>query len=153
MMFGAVLFIALKAKRMIDPREEWFVKNFIIANKQMRWMEALTSPKRNRFLVRLADEKDFNPNYMTAIDHALRTAGQIAPILRSLGSGSTFRAISQWSELDARELELEEALELAVGIGLGSILVSNTLKLAYFEKELPGYRWLLIPPKKQPSIL
>ena len=102
----------------------------------------LASPKRRRdFLKELPHFKWLEPAYCKAIPPANHKPKDIAKILLAKGSGQNCWAISEATELDGRQLLLEEALEEIVGRELGTFLSCVPGKLAYFEDE--EERWIL----------
>jgi hypothetical protein len=54
--------------------------------------------------------------------------------------------MSESKDLDDREIELEEALDLIIGLGSGALLSCIPGRLAYFEGEGPSDRCVLYRP-------
>ena len=73
---------------------------------------------------------------------ALSTA-RILGLLRSHGAPTECYLISESSDLDGRALPLEEALGEIIGRGMGTLVSCIPGRLAYFEGESPGERYLL----------
>jgi hypothetical protein len=69
-------------------------------------------------------------------------APDIAKLLRARGAPETCWAVSEWKLLDGREMSLDEALQQVVGSGMGTLLSCIPGRLAYYESEEPGERWI-----------
>jgi hypothetical protein len=69
----------------------------------------------------------------------LSNSTNILELLRMKGAGPTCWVISEDSDLDAREMDLHEALKKTIGRGMGTILSCVPGKLAYFEDEEDRY--------------
>ncbi len=70
-------------------------------------------------------------------------APEIARLLADLGAPETCWAVSDWPALDRRELSLMDALKEVVGSGMGTLLSCVPGRLAYYEGEEMGERWIL----------
>jgi hypothetical protein len=122
------------------------IKAFVVRGRQERFLHLLANPKRRKkFLDELGHFRWFDPRFATAVpwkvDPTLSLWGRhlqgianITQSLRSKGARETCWAISQRRGIDGQELELNAAVEAAVG-GIGSILCCVPGKLAYFNGE------------------
>lgn len=129
----------------LDAHESNFIQSFVDVDRRKRWAEALVNKrKRNLFLIRLADSRDFIKIHMHPINPSPRTYKELLVQLKILKTQELCHIISQYSALDGCKLELQEAIRRVFGIGLGSIVSCVPGKLAYFEGEMPKDRWLLI---------
>jgi hypothetical protein len=123
--------------------EEELVKAFILPERRERYLSLLTSRKgRKKFLERLSH------NVSTELDsrfahHIDGTAKAIEEKLKKKGATDTCYVLSEDSNLDGREMPLADALEETVGYGSGTFLSCIPGKLAYFEGEDRGERYLL----------
>ena len=123
--------------------EAEIVKAFIVKDRRERYLSLLSSPKgRKKFIERLphgiSDELD--PRYAQRIDGS---ASQIEHLLRRKGAPEICYVISEDGGLDGREMPLLEALEETVGRGMGTLISCVPGKLAYFEAEDIGERYIL----------
>jgi hypothetical protein len=124
--------------------EEAFVRSFIVAEKQARYIEQLASPKRRRQLLdRLDHALDYDPAFAIRIPPSQQKPASIETLLRKKGAGDICHTISSSSDWDAREMPLAEALELVVGSGMGTVLSCVPGRLAYYEAEDMSERYLL----------
>lgn len=124
--------------------EDAFIRAFIIADKQERYVELLASPKRRHgFLDRLNHHLDYDPAFATSIPPAQQTASGIERLLRQRGATDMCHTISCHEAWDARELRLRDALDLIVGFSMGTILCCIPGKLAYYEGEDRSSRYIL----------
>jgi hypothetical protein len=116
--------------------EEATIKAFVIPSRQQRYLDFLTRPKRRpSFTTELAHFKALNPDYAKSIPPAQHDTFSIAKLLASKGAGRKCWVISENTELDAQEMDLETALRATVGRGMGTIISCIPGRLAYFENE------------------
>ncbi len=128
----------------MHEREKAFVKAFIIREKQPRYLELLASPKRrSRFLDRLSHALDFNPVFAIHVAPSAQTAEIIAGLLRQKGAPDTCSVISTQEEWDGREMALTDALDAIGGGNVGTVLCCVPGRLAYYEAEGLGERYVL----------
>jgi hypothetical protein len=127
--------------------EEVIIRAFVRSDRRPRYLELIKSAKkRRRFLRALNHVIELDPRYSTRLENNMHTAQQIALLLREKGASDLCYAVSENSELDGRELPLVEALEQVVGFGMGSFLSCVPGRLAYFEGEDPGERYICERP-------
>ncbi len=116
--------------------EEAAVKAFIRPNRQERYLGFLSNPKRrNSFTSELGHFKALDPKCLVAIPPSQQNPSSVADLLAAKGAGSRCWVISENSKLDARELDLREALDETIGRGMGTIISCVAGKLGYFEDE------------------
>lgn len=127
--------------------EQGAVLAFVQQNQQERLLGFLANPKsRRKFTDSLAHFRWFDERFATSIPWKVDSNGKlwerhvqgienIYKLLRSKGAGPTCWAISEDSEIDARELDLRAALEHVNGRQIGTILSCIPGKLAFFEGE------------------
>ena len=124
--------------------EDAFPRAFIVGDKQERYLELLASPRRRRgFLDRLNHHLDYEPAFATLVPAGEQTASGIERLLRQRGAPDMCHTISCHADWDARELPLHEALDLIVGLSMGTILCCIPGKLAYYETEDRSRRYIL----------
>ncbi len=129
------------------PHEQATIKAFVIRARQERCLYLLGDPKRRRkFLAELGHFRWLDRKYVTVApwnpdpnlslwERHLDGINKIHKLLQSKGAGNTCWAISQNGEIDARELQLDEALENAIDSDSGTILSCIPGRLAYFKDE------------------
>jgi len=124
--------------------ETAFIKSFVLPEKQSRWLELLSNPKRRHiFLHRLADDRDLDAKFRLDLIPSQQNLEGIELILRQNGAPAKCHVISEASDIDGKEMMLREAIEEVLGYGLGSILSCIAGRLAYYEGEGPGDRYVL----------
>jgi hypothetical protein len=124
--------------------EEAFVRAFIVTDKQSRYITMLGSPKRRRdFLDRLNRQLDYDASFATTVPAGEQTSSAIVRLLTQRGAPSSCHVISSDPKLDGRDLPLSEALDHVVGSGLGTVLSCIPGRLAYYEAEDAGERYIL----------
>ncbi len=124
--------------------EEAFVRAFVTADKQQRYIDLLASPKRRgEVLARLDHHFELNPATAFLIPRADQSALSIERLLRQYGAPDHCHLISSSRDLDAVNLPLREALESIVGRGVGTIVCCIPGALAYYEAEDQGQRFVL----------
>lgn len=126
--------------------EVQFIRAFVIPARQDRFLEFINSKRGRSKFTRELDHNYTNvisQEFLTHIPKAQRTPGGIAQLLRSKNAPETCHIISSNHELDSTERPLSLALEKTVGRGFGTVVSCIPGKLAYFEAEDPGERFIL----------
>lgn len=142
-----------RARRSTQPsghtteHEQAFVRAFIVADKQERYLTKLASSRRRRDITqRLYHNLDYDPRYVAQVPAREQTAQDILALLRKLGAPESCHAIAADIELDGKDLPLEKALERVVGVVDGAILSCVPGVLAYYESEDLKGRYILSRP-------
>jgi hypothetical protein len=128
----------MRSDEMTDSvnHEEALVRAFIPTQRQERFLEIIAKPKkRAKLLTELAHFKALNPKFMVAIPSNQRNACELAKLLRAKGAGSKCYVMSENRDLDAREVDLEMALNETVGRQMGTLISCVPGRLGYFEDE------------------
>jgi len=127
--------------------EQATIKAFVVRGRQERFSTFLSTPRNRKKLTKeLPHFRWFDERFTTVVpwkvdpslklwDRHLQGITNVYRLLKSKGAGQTCWAISEDSNLDGQELQLESALESVVGSGMGTILSCIPGKLAYFEGE------------------
>jgi hypothetical protein len=116
--------------------EEELVKAFILPVRQERYLEFLKTPKRRaKFIDQLAHFKHLNPQFVVSIPGNQRNPASLLKLLSAKGAGPNCWVISENSEMDGREMDLETALRETIGSQMGTFLSCVPGRLAYFEDE------------------
>jgi hypothetical protein len=119
-----------------EDHERALVKAFILPQRQERYLELLSNPKRRGDATREFDHfKHLDPRWIVEIAPRLQHTNDIFEILRGKGAPESCYGISDWEELDQKVLPLIEALKELVGAGMGAFLSCLPGRLAYFEDE------------------
>jgi len=116
--------------------EEATIKAFIIPVRQERYLEFLKSPKkREKFIAQLAHFKHLNPKFVVGIPGNQQNPSSLQKLLVEKGAGAKCWVISENSELDGKEIDLQTALKETIGYQMGTFISCIPGKLAYFEDE------------------
>jgi hypothetical protein len=125
----------------ISPNEEATVCAFIVPEKRKRYLSSLSNCKRRpNFLNCLNHCRDIDPRYATEIP----TTADIAALLRNHGALDDCHVISDYREIDGREMSLIDAVNEADAIGWGTIISCIPGRLACYLDEAGSKRRLLL---------
>lgn len=123
--------------------EKAFVRAFILSDKQSRYLWLLASRKRrSKFLDRLNHHLDYDPAFAVRVPTHQQTPDGIEFLLRRKGAANSCHVISSSRKWDGRDLPLREALEDVLGFSIGTVLCCNPGRLAYYEAEDMGHRFI-----------
>jgi hypothetical protein len=124
--------------------DERLLARFFIPNKRDRYVEMIGHPKkRSKFLRELVHLTHLDPRYILPMPPKKLFPGQILAILTQRGAPQTCWVTSENPGLDGREMPLLEALKQVVGLQMGTLISCIPGKLAYYEGEALGDRWIL----------
>ena len=124
--------------------EEELIRSFFMPTKRQRYLDFVAKPKtRQKFLRELAHFKSLDPRYLLTIPPNRQHAKEIALILTQKGAPHSCWVTSEDTRLDGKEMPLSEALREVVGRQMGTFLSCIPGRLAYFEGEDMGSRWIL----------
>jgi len=124
--------------------ESAFTKSFVLPDKQSRWLELLSNPRRRAvFLHRLADDRDLDTRFQVLLTPPQQNAQSVVNILKKKGAPERCYVISESSDFDGKEMLLIDAIEEVLGYGMGSIISCVAGKLVYYEGEMPSHRYIL----------
>ena len=124
--------------------EEELLVRFLVPTKRERYVEMISKPKkRPKFLRELDHFKSLDPRYQVSIPPSQQHPEQIAVLLSQRGAPKSCCVTSSDSELDGKGMTLSDALKKVVGRQMGTFLSCIPGKLAYFEGEEKGDRWIL----------
>lgn len=124
--------------------EQAFVERFVRKDRQPRYLALLASEKKRRkFIAQLAHFRDFDDRRVSLIPSYQQSATQILELLVQAGAADICYVFSEIGNLDQREMTLREALDATVASCMGTIISCLPEKLAYYEGERPGRRYLL----------
>ncbi len=124
--------------------EQELIAAFVLPEKRTRYLGFVSHSKRRKTLLDgLLYSFVFVPSCVVQIPTAEQDPNGIAKLLRASGAGTVCHVISELRELDGREMELREALDLIVGSNMATILSCLPGRLAYFEAEGKRHRYIL----------
>ncbi len=127
----------------LTDRAADLVATFVIRDRRGRYLKLLaTAHGREKLRKDLAHFADLDLRLATPIQGA-HGASAIAEMLRAKGAAQSCYSLSESSQLDNRELPIADALEAIVGRGMGTFLSCIPGRLAYFEGEERGERYIL----------
>jgi len=126
----------------VDHEIELF-EAFAVAAKRKRYVELLATKRgRDKILHSLDHFDDLDPLRCKRIAASDQTAIGVLKILKGLGAPLSCHLISSSRVLDGREMDLSDALTEVVGGGMGTFVSCISGRLAYFEGEDPGRRFI-----------
>ena len=129
----------------IAPAEEATIRAFIVPKKRDRYLSLLGNEKRRaKFLQCLNHCRDIDERYASKLPSSV----DVISLLRDHGAPAVCRVISDYRDIDGRELPLADAVEHAAAVGWGTIFCCIPGRLAYFLDEAGTERRLLLlrPP-------
>jgi hypothetical protein len=130
----------------LSPEEE-LIRAFVLPERQPRLLALLSSARRRRTLTAgLAHFRALDPRFAHRVGLGQQSAASIEALLKSRGAPTSCYLLSENAALDEREMPLRDALEAVVGRGMGTFLSCVPGRLAYFESEEPGERYILERP-------
>lgn len=133
----------------MKEHEQAFVRAFVVAGKQERYLAKLGSKRhRKEFLSRLHHNLDYDPRLATQVPPSEQSSTGILERLCKLGAPTQCYAIAADVTLDGRELPLKVALDAVVGMGSGVGLSCVPGVLAYYESEEMNGRYVFAQPSR-----
>jgi hypothetical protein len=125
--------------------ERTMFKSFILPSRKHRYLELLHSKHgRDKIRSSLDHFKDLDPRYARRLRPQENSPASIYDLLRSHGAPGLYHVMSSSPELDNREMPLLEALQGVVGYGQGTFISCVPGRLAYFESEEVGERYVCL---------
>jgi hypothetical protein len=125
--------------------EEKLIKSFLLPERQSRYLSLLSaSNHKNRLKLRsyLAHCQDIDMRFAFRIPSEKQKIDDIYMCLKEKGAPDTCHVLSENVQIDNLELPLKKALEETIGMGMGTFLSCIPGKLAYYEGEEPGERYI-----------
>jgi hypothetical protein len=119
-----------------EEHERELVKAFLLPQRQERYLELLSKPRRRKDLTReFAHFKHLDPRWAVEITPRFQPKKDILRILREKGALETCYCLSEAEELDGKSMTLADGLDAIVGRQIGTFLSCLPGRLAYFEDE------------------
>lgn len=126
--------------------EEALIRAFIVPERREQYVRRLGLGEKRRINFigkRFGHMRDLDPRFARRLEpQEQRDARQIYDLLIKKGAPSTCYVLGE-SEYDGQDVQLAEALADVFGHGVGVFLSCIPGRLAYFESEDPGYRYVL----------
>ncbi len=123
--------------------EESLVRAFVIPHKRERLLKLLATPKGcKKLLHQLHHFYDLGPRFAHRLAPSEQTVEDIHRLLKAKGAPDTCYVMGG-EDLDGRTLGLRDALHEVVGRNIGTFLSCIPGKLAYYEGENEGERYIL----------
>ena len=95
----------------MNPHEEQFARNFIVADKKERYLSLLDSERgRKKILARFHHCRDLDSQFAKLIPSNQQSAQSIEELLKRNGAPSVCYVMSEDSRIGCKEMELTEAL-------------------------------------------
>ncbi|SRR6266545_4524690 len=127
-----------------ENNEADFVKTFVRPAKRARYAALLRSSKNRKKIVdRLNHWHDLDTRFASRIPPSQQNARAIANVVRAKGAGRDVHVISSNPDIDGHSMPLDAALDATIGMGYGTVIICIPGRLAYFESEDPGERYIL----------
>lgn len=129
--------------------EAALVGAFVAKPKRERILEVLRGARRRRELQeRFPHEDRWDPRFVVPILPQLQSAESIFAELVRRGAPETAYVVSAMASLDAQSFRLMDALRRIVGVAPGTAVSCIPGRLAYFEGEGQGNRFILERPSR-----
>jgi hypothetical protein len=120
------------------------IRAFIAPDRRERYLALLGSARgREKLRNTLAHFRDIDPRFARQIPPADQTPARVAALLRARGAPADCVLLAEDEALDGERLPLDDALGAVVGRGMGAFVSCIPGRLAYYEGEDAGERWLL----------
>jgi hypothetical protein len=124
--------------------DEAIIRAFLRPERAERFLALLARKDGRRKLRReLAHLRAFDDRYLHRVAPNAATPQALAALLRGKGAPAECYCLSEHAAVDGRVLPLLEALTAVVGSGMGTIVSCVPGRLAFFEGEEPGERYVL----------
>ncbi len=128
-----------------EEHEVALIQAFVNPSKRQRWLQLAGHPERRpKLRAQLAHLRDLDERFASRFGDGEQTLEAIRTTLLARGAPKACHLLSESAELDGRSLRLDEALQLVVGAGYGTLVSCVPGRLAYYEGEEPQERYLLV---------
>jgi hypothetical protein len=127
-----------------DEAEAATIRAFVVAGRRERIL-GLLAARGGRAKVRalLHHFHGLDERFTVEIDRSQHTPEAIARLLRERGAPATCRVMCSDADLDGATLPLDEGLADVVAAGAGALLICLPGRLAFYEAEDEGVRFIL----------
>lgn len=129
---------------MMNLHEEQFARSFIVPAKRDRYLSLLESSKgRSKLAHGLDHYGDLDTRYAKLIPVSQQNTDAIEKLLKQKGAPALCHVMSSNPATDEQCMPLSKALAETVGQTMGTLISCVPGKLAYFEFEDAGERYIL----------
>lgn len=116
--------------------EAEFVRSFVAPQRQARFLELLSNPRRrSKFLSDLAHKAPFDPRWIISLPTSAQDPTALYKLLRSKGAPEECWVLTEAEGLDHSFQRLANILALTVGYDMATCISCLPGRLAYFENE------------------
>jgi hypothetical protein len=121
------------------------IRAFITPKRRDRYLGLLATARgRDKLRQRLAHCcRDLDSRFVHELPRGTHTPEQISALLHDRGAPSECVLLSEDDALDGRRMPLTDALAAVVGYGMGTFISCVPGRLAFYEEEGPGVRYIL----------
>jgi hypothetical protein len=134
-----------------EDHERLLIHGFFLPQRRDRFLSLLkNSAGRKKFRLALPHFKAIDPRYSHKIPTRLQSSWGIFSLLKAKGAPEQCHILSENTALDGKQMKLSKALEAVIGYGMGTFISCIPGRLAYYESETPGERYVL---ERQDSLL
>lgn len=127
-----------RCEDIVMDRERQFVRTFIQQRRKPRYLAKLDGGDRAWLLGQLAHhlERDLDERRAIVITSQMPGRNYIYSIVQQLTKATRCYVISEWSEWDGQEFDLEEMFGIVRSVMRGTIICIEPGELAFFEPEM-----------------
>lgn len=123
--------------------EREIIRAFFVPERRSRYLSLLsTSTGRKKFVSQLSHLGELDPRFVHRLDPGEQKADTIEDNLKKRGAPAFCYVISENACIDRQQMALGNALQAVVGTRMGAFLSCVAGRLAYFEGEEPGERYI-----------
>lgn len=124
--------------------EKKVIERFVVKTKRERYLTFIESEKtRSKFITALAHFRDLQQERFSKINGDEKKV--IKDRIKELSNIKDCYLISENSELDRKRLDIDTALNLTIGYGMGTLIVFGDAEMVFYEAEGPSNRWISNP--------
>jgi hypothetical protein len=124
--------------------EEMFARNFIVPAKRQRYLSLLENPMgRSKLVFGLNHCRDIDMRYATQVPVGQQYVDAIVDVIKTKGAPDLCHVMSSNLNTDDQDMPLPVSLSNTLGMGCGTLISCIPGRLAYFEFEDPGERYIL----------
>lgn len=121
--------------------EKKVIERFVVKTKRDRYLSFVESDKtRHKFISELAHFCDLRQERFDEISKDEEKV--IKDRIKDLGKIKDCYLISENSNLDRKRLDIDTALNLTIGQGMGTLIVFGDAEIVFYEGEGPSDRWI-----------
>lgn len=121
--------------------EKKVIERFIVKSKRERYLTFIESDKtRGKFISELAHFRDLRQERFDKVSGDEKKV--IKDRIKVLGNIKDCYLISENSELDKKRLDIDAALSMTIGYGMGTLIVFGDAQIVFYETEGLSDRWI-----------